>query len=58
MAEQNTAQMTGETSEQGLRSQLLMPVVEGNTLESQDVSSFLAGRLSAAGAEDQQTRLD
>jgi hypothetical protein len=30
----------------GERSTLLMPVVEGNTLPSNDVANFLTGRLS------------
>ncbi|MGO8954355.1 MAG: hypothetical protein ACLPWS_04715 [Rhodomicrobium sp.] len=51
MAEQNTSQITGEKVELGARSHLLMPVMEGNTLESEDVSSFLAGRLSAVDEE-------
>ncbi|MGO9171293.1 MAG: hypothetical protein ACLP7P_04930 [Rhodomicrobium sp.] len=44
-------QITSEKVEFSARSQLLMPVMEGNTLESDDVFSFLAGRLSAAGEE-------
>jgi hypothetical protein len=31
----------------GLRSQLLLPVMEGNTLESEDVAEFLSLRLAA-----------
>jgi len=51
MAEQNMTQITSEKVEFSARSQLLMPVMEGNTLECDDVFSFLAGRLSAAGEE-------
>jgi hypothetical protein len=34
-----------------LRSPLLMPVMEGNTLEDEDISHFLSGRLSPDGDE-------
>ncbi len=30
----------------GVRSPLLMPIMEGNTLESDDIAEFLKGRLS------------
>jgi hypothetical protein len=51
MAEQNMTQITTEKVELSGRSHLLMPVMEGNTLECDDVFCFLAGRLSAAGEE-------
>ncbi len=46
MAEQNVAHTAASKAEIGIRCHLLMPVVEGNTLEDEDVSSFLAGRLT------------
>ena len=54
MAEQNFNQTAPDKAE-GFRCRLLMPVMEGNTLESEDVSSFLAGRLSVDG-EDSDSR--
>jgi len=51
MAEQNLTPPAGDKAEIGIRCRLLMPVMEGNTLESEDVSSFLAGRLSVDGED-------
>ncbi len=53
MAEQNFTQPTGDKAEMGFRCRLLMPVIEGNTLEDEDVSHFLAGRLSANGEDSE-----
>jgi hypothetical protein len=59
MTEQTITQATGDKSALGFRSHLLKPVVEGNTLESDDVCSFLAGRLSAEDdEEEEQARSD
>jgi hypothetical protein len=59
MTEQTITQATGDKSALGFRSHLLKPVVEGNTLESDDVCSFLAGRLSAEDDEEEdQERAD
>ena len=54
MAEQNVTQSAGGNADLGFRCHLLMPVVEGHTLESDDVCSFLAGRLSAGDEESGQ----
>ncbi|MFY9641740.1 MAG: hypothetical protein ACLP02_19650 [Rhodomicrobium sp.] len=48
MAEPNLTQPAADTAEMGFRCRLLMPVIEGNTLEDEDVSHFLSERLSAA----------
>lgn len=56
MTEQTITQASGTKAGLGFRSHLLMPVMEGNTLESDDVCSFLAGRLSAE--DDEQEGLD
>ena len=58
MTEQTITQATGDKAALGFRSHLLTPVVAGNTLESDDVCSFLAGRLSTEDEEedDEQTR--
>ncbi len=53
MTEQTIAQANDDVAGLGFRSHLLMPVVEGNTLESDDVCSFLAGRLSSEEEEKQ-----
>ncbi len=53
MAEQNVTEPTGDKAETGFRCRLLMPVMEGNTLDSEDVSHFLAGRLSADGEDSE-----
>ena len=59
MTEQTITQATGDKAALGFRSHLLTPVVAGNTLESDDVCSFLAGRLSAEDdEEDEQERTD
>jgi hypothetical protein len=54
MTEQTITQATGDKAALGFRSHLLTPVVEGNTLESDDVCSFLAGRLSAEDDEEEE----
>jgi hypothetical protein len=54
MTEQTIVQATGDNAGLGFRSHLLMPVMEGNTLESDDVCSFLAGRLSAEEEDEQE----
>ncbi|MFZ0569717.1 MAG: hypothetical protein ACLPJW_17660 [Rhodomicrobium sp.] len=46
MAESTFTQPAADTAEMAFRCHLLMPVIEGNTLEDEDVSSFLAGRLT------------
>jgi hypothetical protein len=46
MTEQHIIRSSSEKADSGSRSQLLMPIMEGNTLERDDVSGFLAGRLS------------
>jgi len=53
MTEQSITQAAGDKAALGFRSHLLTPVVAGNTLESDDVCSFLAGRLSAEDEEDE-----
>ncbi len=53
MTEQTITLATGDKTGLGFRSHLLTPVVEGNTLESDDVCSFLAGRLSTEDEEDE-----
>ena len=54
MTEQTIMQAAGDKAGLGFRSHLLMPVMEGNTLESDDVCSFLAGRLSAEEDDEQE----
>ncbi|MGO9547005.1 MAG: hypothetical protein ACLPPF_19705 [Rhodomicrobium sp.] len=51
MNERDTIQTSSDKGEPGVRSPLLMPVMQGNTLESEDVSSFLAVRLAALAEE-------
>ncbi len=51
MAEPNLTQPAADKAEMGFRCRLLMPVIEGNTLEDEDVSSFLAGRLTVDGED-------
>ncbi len=51
MTEQTITQAESEAAGLGFRNHLLLPVVEGNTLESRDVCSFLAGRLSTEEEE-------
>ena len=46
MPEQNVTRIDAEKAALGLRSHLLMPIIGGHPLEEEDVSSFLAGRLS------------
>jgi hypothetical protein len=55
MTEQTITQVTVDAANLGFRSHLLKPVVEGNTLESDDVCSFLAGRLSTEEEEQEGT---
>jgi len=46
MPEQDMTRIDAEKAGLGLRSHLLMPIIDGHALEEEDVSSFLAGRLS------------
>jgi hypothetical protein len=46
MPEQNVTRIDAEKTVLGLRSHLLTPIIDGHALENEDVSSFLAGRLS------------
>ena len=46
MPGQNATRIDAEKATIGLRSHLLMPIIDGHALEVEDVSSFLAGRLS------------
>jgi hypothetical protein len=46
MPGQNVTRIDAEKAALGLRSHLLMPIIDGHALEEEDVSSFLAGRLS------------
>ncbi len=46
MTEQHLSEST-ERVATGCRSQLLLPIMEGNTLESEDVAEFLSLRLAA-----------
>jgi hypothetical protein len=55
MTEQTIIQAAGDKAGLGFRSHLLMPVMEGNTLESDDVCSFLAGRLSTEDDEQEES---
>jgi hypothetical protein len=48
MTERDSRPRSREKADSGFRSSLLMPIMEGNTLEREDVSDFLAGRLSPA----------
>lgn len=52
MAERDFRPRNSEKADSGFRSSLLMPIMEGNTLERDDVSDFLAGRLSAVEEHD------
>ena len=54
MTEQTVPQAAATKAGLGFRSHLLLPVVEGNTLESEDICSFLAGRLSAEEEEKRE----
>jgi len=49
MAEQQIRQFSSVKADLEARSLLLMPVMEGHTLETDDISSFLDGRLCIAG---------
>jgi hypothetical protein len=55
MAEQQTRQAGKEKADAIFRPSLLKPIMEGNTLENNDVAGFLAGRLSL-GEERSSTR--
>ncbi len=46
MAERSTEESIHDDVDFSVRSPLLMPVMEGNTLGSDDVAEFLKGRLS------------
>ena len=52
MPEQNVTQIDAEKAALGLRSHLLMPIIDGHALGEGDVSGFLAGRLSMEEEED------
>jgi len=54
MANQDMTRIAAESGEAAFRSLLLLPVMEGNTLESEDVSSFLESRLPAGEKENSQ----
>ena len=43
MAESTFTQPAADTAEMAFRCRLLMPVIEGNTLEDEDVSHFSQG---------------
>jgi hypothetical protein len=53
MTEQEIGQGRRQKTDPESRSLLLMPVVEGHTLESEDVSSFLGIRLSSLDDENE-----
>ena len=60
MSEQQIRQISSLRADLGARSLLLMPVMEGHTLETDDISSFLDGRLVIAGdkfSEDDEQQL-
>ncbi len=46
MVERKIEKSVHDTADSSMRSQLLMPIMEGNTLESNDVTEFLKCRLS------------
>jgi hypothetical protein len=50
----NVTWIDTEKAALGLRSRLLMPVIDGHALEEEDVSSFLAGRLSLEEGEGER----
>ena len=54
MANQDLTRISAETKEAAFRSLLLLPVMEGNTLETEDVSIFLESRLPASEKESSQ----
>jgi len=54
MPEQNVTRIDAEKVSLGLRSHLLMPIIDGHALEEEDVSSFLAGRLSMSADEGER----
>ncbi len=53
MAEQEIVRTGGKNGDYEFRSLLLMPVMEGHTLDSEDVSSFLGVRLSEVDDENE-----
>ncbi len=52
MAERENSQGGNQNASFGSRSPLLKPIFEGKSLESGDVSGFLAGRLALAQDHD------
>jgi hypothetical protein len=54
MPERDIGHITGQKGDYEFRSLLLMPVMQGHTLDSEDVSSFLGVRLSGADDESPQ----
>jgi hypothetical protein len=54
MTEQNVTRIDAESASLGLRSRLLKPIIDGHALEVEDVSSFLAGRLSMEEEEGER----
>ncbi len=46
MIERKVVECVRDKAVSSVRSSLLMPIVEGNTLESGDVTEFLKGRLA------------
>ena len=46
MVERKVVEGVRDKAASGVRSPLLMPIMEGNTLESDHVAEFLKGRLS------------
>jgi hypothetical protein len=53
MAERDVRPGSNQKADLASRSHLLMPIMEGNTLGSEDVSGFLAGRLSLADEQEE-----
>jgi hypothetical protein len=54
MPGQNVTRSDAGKTASGLRSHLLMPIIDGRAPEGADVSSFLAGRLSLEEAEGER----
>jgi hypothetical protein len=52
MTEQTLTNTSIDPAASSFNSHLLRPVMEGNTLESEHVCSFLAGRLSAEEGDE------
>jgi hypothetical protein len=55
MAEQQIRQISSTKGEMEARSLLLMPIMEGHTLENGDISGFLGGRLAYSSDDDTVT---